>query len=86
MVATGGVDCTVRVYYLSTGKQRVCLEGHTSKIVSICFTDPKFTVGGNSLIASMDSKSEIRLWETKNCTLLRILNAQTPVNNNQLPA
>lgn len=85
LVATGGVDCTVRVYYLSSGRQRVALSGHAWRVVSICFTDPKFTVGHVSVIASMDVKGEIRLWDRETGMLLRVLNAQTPVDRNQLP-
>jgi WD40 repeat protein len=85
LVATGGVDCTVRVYYLSSGRQRVALSGHTWRVVSICFTDPKFTVGHVSVIASMDVKGEIRLWDRETGNILRVLNAQTPVDRNQLP-
>ena len=85
LVATGGVDCTLRVYYLSSGRQRVCLTGHTSRIVSICFTDPKFTVGNKSVIASMDIRGEIRLWDKDSAVLLRILNPVVPVASNGLP-
>jgi WD40 repeat protein len=85
LVATGGGDCTVRVYYLSSGRQRMALVGHAWRVVSVCFTDPKFTVGHKSVIASMDLKGEIRLWDKDQGILLRVLNAQTPVDRNQLP-
>ena len=84
-VGTGGNDCTVRVFYVSSGRQRLCMTGHKWKVVSVCFTDAKFTVGGKVIVASMDQKGEIRLWDKDDGTLLRVMNAQTPVTVHGLP-
>ena len=46
---TGGNDCTVRIYALMSGRQRLCLSGHSVKVTAVCFSDPKspiFSPGG----------------------------------------
>ena len=85
LVVTGGDDCTVRVYSMMSGRQRLCLSGHASKVVAVCFSDPKYTVGGKYVIISLDQTGEIRIWEKEKGELLRILNATSPVTIHQLP-
>ena len=85
LVATGGNDCTVRVYSMMSGRQRLCLNGHARGISAVCFSDPKYTVGGKCVMMSLDQSGEIRIWEKEKGELLRILNATSPVTIHQLP-
>ena len=85
LAVTGGNDCTVRVYSMMSGRERLCLRGHSRKVVAVCCSDPKYTVGGIYVIVSMDHLGEIRLWEKEKGNILRVLNAQTPVTIHELP-
>ena len=85
LVATGGDDCTVRVYSMISGRQRLCLTGHARKVFAVCFSDPKYTVGGKCVVISLDQTNEIRIWEKEKGELLRILNATSPITIHQLP-
>ena len=77
IVASGGADCTVRLHFLSSGRQRYCLLGHTSPVIAVCFSDPNITHGGESVLASMDQLGEIRFWEVDSGRCLRVLPKRT---------
>ncbi len=73
MVVSGGEDATVRVFYLGSGRQRLCLIGHEHPIMGVSFTDPKHSVGGHELIASIDQTGEIGLGVKQSGVCKRIL-------------
>lgn len=71
LIVTGGVDCIVKIWSLKSGKLRNSCFGHRTAIVSVAFC-----LGQNehkSMIASIDSIGEIRLWSRVDGMCLKVL-------------
>ncbi len=57
-LASCGADKLVRVFDVSTGKQRLSLEGHTHHVLSVAWQD------GGRILASASADGTIKLWDT----------------------
>ena len=68
LVVTGGKDCTVRVYYLCSGRPKYVMEGHKFPIMAVDFME---VMGGFNAIVSADINGEIRIWDKDTGDLLR---------------
>ena len=71
-VLSGGVDLTVRIWSLKTGKQVAVCRGHQEEIMGVCFCVGR---GEQKLVGSMDFVGEVRLWDRGTGELMRIISA-----------
>jgi WD40 repeat protein len=71
-VASGGVDCSVRIWGLKSGKQQAECKGHTKEIIGVNFCKAR---NGTPLVGSMDFGGEVRLWDRETGELMRIIDA-----------
>ena len=70
LVITGASDGTIKVWGIKTGKARFTLKGHSRLISDLCFTESR---QGDLLLASIDHRGEIRLWDLATGELKREL-------------
>lgn len=71
MVVSGGIDKTVRLWSLKTGKVRKVCEGHQVEILSVAFLNARYD---QVVAASIDMLNEIRIWHKDEGICLRIMN------------
>src|SRR5947207_8676900 len=80
-LVTGGEDGTVRLWDLSTRKERATMTGHTQKVRDVAFSPD------GKLIASASLDGSVRLWDVgtgqEGASLVR--NAQAKGNGKPLP-
>jgi len=73
LVVTGGKDCTVRAYYLCSGRPKYGpMIGHKWPIMAVDYME---LMGGTSAIVSADINGEIRMWSKETGELLRVFEA-----------
>lgn len=70
LVVTGAADGTIKVWGIKTGKARFTLKGHSRSISDLCFTQSRQL---EPLLASIDHRGEIRLWDLATGELKREL-------------
>ena len=71
LLASGGVDYSVRLWDPRTGGQLVVLEGHQGPVRAVC----PVTVDGRALLASGCDDDTVRLWDPR--TSICLLTART---------
>ncbi|HCI79662.1 MAG TPA: hypothetical protein DHW02_08225, partial [Ktedonobacter sp.] len=70
-LASGGKDCTVRIWDVDSGDQLNMLEGHTDWVWSVAFSRD------SDMIASGSEDQSVRTWEVKTGKRLNILSGHT---------
>jgi WD40 repeat protein len=71
-IVTGGVDKSVRIWGMKSGKQQGVGLGHEHEIIGVCFCKAR---DGLPLVASMDFTGEVRYWKREDGELMRIITA-----------
>lgn len=71
-VVSGGVDKTVRIWGMKSGKQQGACFGHQHEIIGVNFCTAR---NGMPLVGSMDFSGEVRLWKREDGELMRIIAA-----------
>jgi len=71
-VASGGIDKSVRIWGLKSGKQVAECKGHLYEVIGVNFCKAR---NGTPLVGSMDFSGEVRLWDRETGELMRIINA-----------
>jgi WD40 repeat protein len=72
-IASGGHDCTVRVWNLDTDKQETIFTGHKGRIRTVC----ALLIRGVELIVSAGDDQVIRIWDPRSGTQQRALHGHT---------
>lgn len=78
-LATGGVDRTVRLWDLASGKERVILRGHTDNVSAVAFSPD------SRLLATASWDGSVRLWEVGTGKQLAALLGHALPNRNGKP-
>ena len=77
LLASGGVDDTVRIWDPAAGSPHAALEGHTGPVDAVC----AFTLDGRILLASGSDDDTVRIWDPAAGTHHAALKGHTgPVN------
>lgn len=71
-VVSGGIDKTVRIWGLKSGKQVAECKGHQHEVIGVNFCKAR---NGTPLVGSMDFTGEVRLWDRETGELMRIINS-----------
>ena len=71
LVASGGVDGTVRLWEAASGRPLATLQGHTGSVCSVALS------GDGRLVASGSLDGTVRLWEAESGRPLATLHGHT---------
>ncbi|GIE99801.1 WD40 repeat domain-containing protein [Paractinoplanes rishiriensis] len=72
-IASGGHDCTVRVWNLDADRQEMIFAGHNGRIRTVC----PLQMRGEDLIVSAGDDQVIRIWESRTGSELHALHGHT---------